>query len=135
MFDSLRLVGAREQLRWQIVDETPGGPAQLSMFEEPVGREIGTGEFRGLEFLRVRARSIINEVGPKSPVPFRYTINAYRGCSHSCHFCFARPTHEYLGLNRDDDFERVIVVKVNAVERLRAELAPKRWAGDHIAMG
>jgi len=51
------------------------------------------------------------------------------------HNCFARPTHEYLGLNTDDDFERVIVVKVNAVERLRAEVAPKRWAGEHIAMG
>ncbi len=85
-------MGPREQLRWQIVDETPGGPAQLSMFEEPVGREIGTGEFRGLEFLRVRARSIINEVGPKTPVPFRYTINAYRGCSHACSYCLRGET-------------------------------------------
>jgi DNA repair photolyase len=83
----------------------------------------------------VRARTIINEVGPNSPVPFRYTINAYRGCSHACAYCFARPTHEYLGLNAGTDFERVIVVKVNAVERLRAELAPRRWRGDHIAMG
>jgi len=51
------------------------------------------------------------------------------------HNCFARPTHEYLGLNTGDDFDRRIVVKVNAVERVRAELAPGRWAGDHIAMG
>jgi DNA repair photolyase len=68
-------------------------------------------------------------------MPFRYTINAYRGCSHACTYCFARPTHEYLGLNGADDFERRIVVKVNAVERLRAELASPRWQGDHIAMG
>jgi len=51
------------------------------------------------------------------------------------HNCFARPTHEYLGMNAGADFERRIVVKINAVERVRAELAPGRWAGDHIAMG
>jgi DNA repair photolyase len=51
------------------------------------------------------------------------------------HNCFARPTHDYLGLGIGEDFERKIVVKVNAVERLRVELAAKRWAGHHIAMG
>jgi DNA repair photolyase len=51
------------------------------------------------------------------------------------HNCFARPTHEYLGLGIGEDFERRIVVKVNAVERLAAELADRRWSGDHIAMG
>jgi DNA repair photolyase len=51
------------------------------------------------------------------------------------HNCFARPTHEYLGLGIGEDFERRIVVKVNAVERLQAELAARRWAGHHIAMG
>jgi DNA repair photolyase len=51
------------------------------------------------------------------------------------HNCFARPTHEYLNLNKGEDFERRIVVKVNAVERVRAEVAAKRWAGELIAMG
>ncbi len=51
------------------------------------------------------------------------------------HNCFARPSHEYLNLNAGEDFERVIVVKVNAVDLLRAELQPRRWAGEHIAMG
>jgi DNA repair photolyase len=51
------------------------------------------------------------------------------------HNCFARPTHEYLGMNTGEDFDRKIVVKINAVERVRAELAPGRWAGDHVAMG
>ena len=93
------------------------------------------GEFRGMEFLHVNARSIINEVPKASRVPFRYTINVYRGCSHACTYCFARPTHEYLGLNTGEDFERRIVVKVNAVELLRVELSARRWAGHHIAMG
>ena len=50
-------------------------------------------------------------------------------------YCFARPTHHYLGFDIGPDFERKIVVKVNAVERLRAELASPRWRGDAIAMG
>ena len=50
-------------------------------------------------------------------------------------YCFARPTHEYLGLNVGEDFEKKIVVKINAVERLRAELRSSKWSGDHIAMG
>ena len=87
-----------------------------------------------MEFLHVRARRIINEV-KGSPFGFRYTINAYRGCSHACTYCFARPTHAYLGLDADRDFERRIVVKVNAVSHLRSELDPRRWAGELIAMG
>jgi DNA repair photolyase len=51
------------------------------------------------------------------------------------HNCFARPTHDYLGLGIGKDFETKIVVKVNAVERLRAELRSPKWSGDHIAMG
>jgi DNA repair photolyase len=51
------------------------------------------------------------------------------------HNCFARPTHEWLGLDTGEDFERKIVVKVNAVERARAEVGSRRWRGHHIAMG
>ncbi len=66
---------------------------------------------------------------------FRWTINVYRGCSHACTYCFARPTHEYLGLNLGEDFDRKIVVKINAVEKVRAELDDPRWAGESVAMG
>ena len=125
-------MGRPPDLRWELADND--GP-QGALFEDVVERHIGRGEYRGLEFLHVNARRIINEVPAASRVPFRYTINAYRGCSHACAYCFARPTHEFLGMNAGADFERRIVVKINAVERLRAELAPSRWSGDHIAMG
>jgi len=132
----------RGRLRWRVADAaaeggapTEAGAGQLPLFGPGPEREIGRGEFRGLEFVHVRARTIVNRVDARSPVPFRYTINAYRGCSHACTYCFARPTHEYLGLDPSTEFDRVIVVKLNAVERLRVELAPKRWQGDHIAMG
>ena len=68
-------------------------------------------------------------------MPFRWTINPYRGCTHACVFCFARPTHTFLGFNAGRDFEREIVVKVNAPEVLRAELARPSWAGEHVALG
>jgi DNA repair photolyase len=269
---------AESPIRWRLADDDGGKP---TLFKEELECHPGTGEFRGMEFLHVRARRIINEVPAASRMPFQYTINAYRGCSHSCsycadgdtqvllangrskplgevsigdevfgteadregrrlvrtvvldhwstvkpalrvalddqtvlttsadhrlltprgwvhvgdlcrqtflgeftglstvnspkneslvrgltrvaaidvldderslydittgtgdfiangvvsHNCFARPTHQYLNMNAGEDFEKRIVVKVNAVERLRAELASKRWQGDHIAMG
>lgn len=122
------------ELRWRLADDD-GGQASLFAEGELVERHVGAGEYRGLEFLLVNAKRIINEVPAASRVPFRYTVNPYRGCSHACAYCFARPTHEYLGLGIGEDFDRKLVVKVNAVERLRAELAAPRWAGEAIAMG
>jgi DNA repair photolyase len=120
------------QVRWTLADEPQ---PQATLFEEPIfEREPGRGEFRGMEFLHVRAKRIINRV-KGAPFGFEYSINAYRGCSHACVYCFARPTHAYLDLNTDEDFDRKIVVKVNAVERLRAELRARTWGGDLIAMG
>jgi DNA repair photolyase len=123
-------------LRWQLADSDDGsGQGTLFSSAELITREYGTGRLSGMEFLHVHARRIINEVPAASRMPFRHTINVYRGCSHACTYCFARPSHEYLGLDIGADFERRLVVKVNAVERLRAELRSPRWAGDHIAMG
>ncbi|MHB1987231.1 MAG: radical SAM protein [Acidimicrobiales bacterium] len=120
-------------LRWRLAETEDA--VKLFPDDAVTERHLGVGEFSGMEFLHVNARTIVNRVDEKSRVPFRFTINAYRGCSHACTYCFARPTHEYLGLRMGDDFERRIVVKVNAVERLRTELSSRRWAGGHIAMG
>jgi DNA repair photolyase len=86
-------------------------------------------------FYEVRAKSILNHVPESSQVPFRWTINPYRGCAHACSYCFARPTHKYLHFDAGRDFEREIVVKVNAPELLRAELARPSWEGEHVALG
>jgi DNA repair photolyase len=107
---------------------------QLRLFPELDGMGDGR-SLREVEYLHVRAKRIINRVPEASRMPFRYTINAYRGCSHACTYCFARPTHTFLGMDAGEDFERRIVVKVNAAERLRAELRDPRWSGEHIAMG
>jgi DNA repair photolyase len=123
--------GGREQLRWRLADDDAGRPDLLGDAE----RHPGRGELAGLELLHVKAQRVINRVPEASRMPFRWTINAYRGCSHACVYCFARPTHEFLGLGIGDDFDRRIVIKVNAVERVRAELRSPRWGGESIAMG
>ncbi|MFL5736501.1 MAG: radical SAM protein [Actinomycetota bacterium] len=97
-------------------------------------RTFDTPEFRGIEFIESECKTIINAV-PGNALPFNWTINPYRGCSHACTYCFARPTHTYLEMNAGEDFESKIVVKVNAPQVLRRQLAAKRWKGDPIAMG
>lgn len=111
---------------------------RASMASEPLfeiaRRRFDTPEFRGIEFIEAECKTIINHV-PGNHLPFRWTINPYRGCSHACTYCFARPTHAFLDMNGGRDFESKIVVKVNTVEVLRRQLAAKRWKGDGIAMG
>jgi hypothetical protein len=115
-----------KEMRWT-------APAEGGLFE--LGRRVtGRGEYRGLSFHEIEAKTILNRV-PGNGLPFDWTINTYRGCSHACAYCFARPTHEYLGFDIGKDFDSEIVVKVNAVELTRAETAPGRWAGEPIAMG
>jgi len=108
----------------------------VPLFEQgAVVRTFDAPEFRGITFYEVRARSIINRVPEASRMPFRYTINPYRGCSHACAYCFARKTHTYLDFDYGTDFDTRVVVKVNAPELLRRELNAPTWEGEHIAMG
>jgi DNA repair photolyase len=100
-----------------------------------VVRHFDAPEALDVRFYEVRAKSALNRVPERSRMPFRWTINPYRGCSHACVYCFARPTHTYLDMDAGRDFEREIVVKVNAPEVLRTELARPSWKGEHVAMG
>jgi len=127
-WDSLRLTGDAGQ-----ADEA--GQQALFGRSAVVTRTFDTPGFRGITFHEIHARSIISKVPEASRVPFRWTINPYRGCSHACVYCFARNTHTYLDFDSGHDFDTQIVVKVNAPELLRRELKAPRWAGEHIAMG
>jgi DNA repair photolyase len=100
-----------------------------------VVRRFDAPEAMNVRFYEVRAKSALNQVPKASRMPFRWTVNPYRGCSHSCIYCFARPTHNFLDLNAREDFEREIVVKVNVPEVLRRELARPSWGGEHVALG
>jgi DNA repair photolyase len=122
-------------VRWeeQLVDKEV--VARLPGYRDVVVRHFDAPEGVDTRFYEVRAKSILNRVPEASQVPFRWTVNPYRGCTHACAYCFARPTHEYLGLGAGRDFEREIVVKVNAPELLRAELGRARWQREHVALG
>ncbi|MFD0663953.1 radical SAM protein [Thermocatellispora tengchongensis] len=125
-------------MRWDNLRLTDDGEADSAtplFARRAVARTFDTPEFRGVTFYEIHARSIINRVPSASRVPFEWTINPYRGCTHACVYCFARKTHEYLDLDSGRDFDSKIVVKVNAAELARRELAAPRWAGHHIAMG
>ncbi|WP_254791030.1 Rv2578c family radical SAM protein [Blastococcus tunisiensis] len=98
-------------------------------------RSVQVPEFPGLTFHEVRAKSALNHVPGESAMPFPYTINPYRGCSHSCVYCFARRTHEWLELDSGRDFDTQVVVKTNLVDVLRRELARPSWAHEHVALG
>ncbi|MFW7414924.1 Rv2578c family radical SAM protein [Demequina sp. SO4-18] len=98
-------------------------------------RSVRTPEFEGMVFHEVLAKSALNKVGRSSAVPFTWTINPYRGCSHACVYCFARPSHKYLELDEGKDFDSQLIVKINIVEALRADLAKKSWTREHVALG
>ena len=80
------------------------------------------------------AKSILSR-NASPDIPFRVSLNPYRGCEHGCIYCFARPTHSYLGLSPGLDFESRIFAKVNAAELLRRELAHPAYKPEHIAIG
>jgi len=87
---------------------------------------------RQTRFLPDNSKSIVSE--NNSPdVPFRYSLNPYRGCEHGCAYCYARNTHEYLGFNAGLDFESRILVKHDAAALFRAFLARDGWKPEEIA--
>jgi DNA repair photolyase len=83
-------------------------------------------------YQEVQCRSALNHV---KGMPFEWTLNPYRGCTHGCHYCFARRYHTQFELDSDDEFASVILVKTNLVDVLARELARSKWQRDLVAVG
>ncbi|WP_410622466.1 radical SAM protein [Amycolatopsis sp. cmx-8-4] len=127
--DSMRWNGQRTD---RVDAGTLPGLARLTGFV----RSVRTPEFRGVTFHEVLAKSALNHVPADARMlPGEYTMNPYRGCTHACQYCFARPTHTRLGLDVAGDFDNEIIVKTNIVEVLRSELARKRKLPPRVAFG
>ena len=105
-------------------EKTSYQPSQWDEPEDPSPHTV---------FLRDQTRTIIN-YNDSPDVGFEASINPYRGCEHGCIYCFARPNHEYLGFSAGLDFETKILVKEDAPDLLRRELASPRWKPQVIAI-
>lgn len=102
----------------------PWSTTHVEWLEEPPNATLGIYE--------EDASSILTE-NDSPDIGFRYSVNPYRGCLHACAYCYARPSHQYLGWGAGTDFDRKIVVKRNAPELLRKELSKRSWQGEVIA--
>jgi DNA repair photolyase len=101
-----------------------GGSAALTEAERRADRA---------RYQEIACRSALNAV---KGMPFDWTLNPYRGCTHGCHYCYARRYHsQQFELNADDDFASLILVKRNFVEVLTRELARPSWKREYVAVG
>ena len=103
---------------------------------EQLGDDVDADDQRWVvrtEFFADQSRTIIRE-NDSPDIQFRFSVNPYRGCEHGCAYCYARPSHETLGLGAGLDFETKILVKHNAARLLRGELAEPSWRGEVIAL-
>ena len=117
-------IGSRGPTTRQIADRVKaGGTAALTEAE----RRADSARYQ-----EVTCRSALNRV---KGMPFDWTLNPYRGCTHGCHYCFARRYHLQFEMNSDDEFASVILVKRNFVDVLRRELDRPGWTRDHVAFG
>ena len=96
-------------MRWsgQEISNEAGDPAALPGLDQlhHLVRSVRTPEFAGITFHEVLAKSALNRVPKAAALPFNWTVNPYRGCSHGCVYCFARHTHTYLDLDAGRDFD------------------------------
>jgi DNA repair photolyase len=126
-------------MRWaeQEISREAGDPAALPGLDrlQNLVRSVRTPEFAGITFHEVLARSALNSVPKAAGLPFNWTVNPYRGCSHGCVYCFARNTHTYLDLDAGDDFDRQIIVKINVGDVLARELRRATWTREPVALG
>lgn len=122
-------------MRWseQVVEADDGALPGLG--RAGLVRSVRTPEFEGITFHEVLAKSALNRVPVESGLPFDYSVNTFRGCTHACRYCFARPTHEYLDLDAGRDFDTQVVVKLNVAAVLRKELRRRSWRREHVALG
>jgi DNA repair photolyase len=124
-------------MRWQGQSVGAQNPGMLPGLEanDHLVRTVRTPEFAGVTFHEVLAKSALNRIPPAAQLPFEWTVNPYRGCTHACVYCFARNTHTYLDLDAGADFDNQIVVKTNVAEVLRRELHRPSWGRHGVALG
>lgn len=92
---------------------------------------LGEAPAARLEVFEDRSRTILSR-NDSPDIPFRWSLNPYRGCIHACAYCYARPSHQHLGFGAGTDFDRKIVVKRDAAALLREAFTKRSWLGDAV---
>src|SRR5271169_5702111 len=121
------------QLRGRGAASNPANRFELISYERDEFCADPEGPAPGTQFLKDSSRTII-AYNNSPDVGFDASLNPYRGCEHGCAYCYARPTHEYLGFSAGIDFESRILVKPKAAALLAAELARPSWIPQHLAL-
>ncbi len=101
--------------------------------QDIAGEESGEKPLLRTQFFKDSSKSVVSE-NSSPDIGFRFSVNPYRGCEHGCAYCYARPTHEYLGYSAGLDFESKIFVKEDAPKLLREKLMSRSWRPETIAM-
>src|SRR3954466_12003347 len=145
MLDFCSNVSSNRTMRWDSQGFSIDDGALPGLQRIGFVRSVRTPQFEGITFHEVLCKSALNKVPNARPnvagrpapsmLPFNYTVNGYRGCSHACRYCFARPTHEYLDLDCGTDFDTQVVVKTNVADVLRRELRRPSWQRETVALG
>lgn len=123
----------RPTIHGRSANRNPANRFETYHYEPDLDSDDGTGRSPETEILKDTSRSIIT-YNASPDVGFEASINPYRGCEHGCIYCYARPTHEYLGFSAGLDFETKILVKEDAPELLRRELSSPRWKPKVLAL-
>ncbi|NGP89979.1 PA0069 family radical SAM protein [Fodinibius halophilus] len=123
----------KNPIRGRGASDNPANRFEGKYTDYDLDEETGQKPSQDTKLIRDDTKEILSK--NKSPdIPFTYGLNPYRGCEHGCIYCYARPTHEFLGFSAGLDFESRIMVKYDAPQKLRKKFAEKSWMPQPIVM-
>src|SRR5690625_1849594 len=125
--------GSSNPIRGRGASDNPANRFEDKYLDYDLDGETGQKPSRKTKLIRDDTKEILSK--NNSPdIPFTYGLNPYRGCEHGCIYCYARPTHEFLGFSAGLDFESKIVVKYDAPRLLKETLSSEKWKPKTIVM-
>ncbi len=123
----------KNPIRGRGASDNPANRFEGKYIDYELDKESGEKPAQDTKLIADDTKEILSK-NDSPDIPFTYSLNPYRGCEHGCIYCYARPTHEFLGFSAGLDFESRIMVKYDAPEKLRTKLASAKWKPASIAL-
>lgn len=123
----------KNPIRGRGASDNPSNRFEGRYLDYELDEETGQKPGQKTRFIPDDSKEILSK-NDSPDIPFNYGLNPYRGCEHGCIYCYARPTHEYLGFSAGIDFESRIMVKYSAAGKLRKKLASRSWKPEPIIL-